>query len=217
MKYQVHLQEQHGHIPIEATRLVQGSGLAVDATGDPPAQVARLYGWKQGEEQEELSRCQSSWETPDLLFARFAKSFVGGGVNCDLTDSERTELSNMRPVFAPGKGHSEGLNPSAEDPTADHKQFWESIPDYSPMKSWEAKETITAPIRTSPTIASQEEKPLDYAAGAAAVEANVEAMKAAAERIKAKKAAKAAKDAEVTSKSLFILDLHKSFPLDILR
>lgn len=160
MKYLAHLQEQHGHIPMEATRYA-----VCRATSDDPMLEERLSedkprylapkrpGWDSDPDRREaqIKQAHANWEMPDQLFSRFAKEYISGGLNSDLTKDESAELSKDMVLFPTGTGIRNGG--SIESRTA----YWNSIPSWKPMDSWGSAETRIAPVRVAPEVPEQHE------------------------------------------------------------
>jgi hypothetical protein len=86
---------------------------------------------------------------PDQLFSRFAKEYISGGLNSDLTKDESAELSKDMVLFPTGTGIRNGG--SIELRTA----YWNSIPSWKPMDSWGSAETRIAPVRVTPEVPEQ--------------------------------------------------------------
>jgi hypothetical protein len=178
MKYLVHLQEQHGEIPIEATRYATCRVTSEeDFMEDQMSETTNRYvfpdkmlGWqselvmnperervtkgKYTDEslkarKEEIDKTEANWEMPNQLFAKFAKEYISGGLNSDLTKDEKDEMYNSRVLIPTGTGIRNGG--SIEARTA----YWNSIPSWKPMNGWGKAEARIAPVRVAPEVPEQ--------------------------------------------------------------
>lgn len=171
MKYLAHLQETHGHIPIEVTRYATvtaaAEGMSHDLIRDQYGSAYRVpksAGWANGHDErlDEANAAHDRWEMPDQLYARFAKAYVDGKVGSG-SASDRSTLRMFRPAFPTGSGHAaKGAGFEHGSFAADqHQEYWKSIPEWDGgMSSWPKDGAEASPTRVAPEM-PKTEKPVD--------------------------------------------------------
>lgn len=152
MKYLTHLQENHGQIPIETTRYALPRAITSDPTlaatlknmDAPTYLVPESPGWEgnAGDRMSDAEVLHARFEMPDQLFARFAKDYISGNLNSDLTEDEKSELSKSMILFPAGTGYRDGGT------LEERKEYWNSIPAWKPNRNWPKAEMRIEPVRT---------------------------------------------------------------------
>lgn len=211
-KYVSHLQETHGYIPPETTRYVlQGAGkhaLVRPGAGfnDPDGTddvMTRL---------DNFQKAKDKGQTPDLLFASFAKDYINKGLA--KTDSPEhadfVKMANEMPLHQPGRVHEDDYHGSE-----DHKNYWDSIPAYKGVEceSFEKRYNkqqpeVPKPLRTAPSMPAIGNSKTELATPSIDIATVKPAKKPIAEDVPTVKPAK-----KTVKKGLWI-DPHSAFPLD---
>lgn len=216
-KYLAHLQENYGQVPVEATRYANTRAMSADPNEREKFSSVSRYaipagpGWEGTDFSDRVHEADAAygrWEMPDQLFARFAKEYISGGLNSDLTEEDRSELMNAMVLFPAGTGYRDGGT------LQERKEYWNSIPTWKAPRSWtESGEGYTEPARTPAPVSE-----LTPGTAGETPASRRRKMRAAQETSEVDPFARTVyvPSNETTQKSLYISDFSMAFPLDSL-
>lgn len=163
MKYLVHLQEEYGHVPVEATRYAAVHAANEDLPADQLKEIKgslysapRVPGWPANvdDRMDATNAAHDKWEMPDQLYARFTKAYAAGQVG-GASEQEKSDIRMFRPAYPTGSGHA--LERSGFEPDShahkEHQKYWNDIPAWEGMSHWKSETQESAkPLRTPPDL-----------------------------------------------------------------